>query len=121
MRIRTLKVLTMILALALATQPLQAFACDMEQNQHQHQHGDHSTMQMDHGADAGTDCCDPENSDTRDDCARMMGCGTCVAGNSIVSPLAQAALASAQVTIPDIGSGILLPSHASPPYHPPIS
>jgi hypothetical protein len=119
MRIRTLKVLAVFLALAVATQPLSAYTCDVEQNQRQA--GDHSMMQMDHGADTKADCCDPESSDPRADCVRTMSCGTCIAAASIISALSQPAPVREQATVLEAGSGKLPPSHTSPPYHPPNS
>jgi hypothetical protein len=116
---RSLEVLTFVLALAVAVQPPPAYACNMEQNQHQH--GDHSTMQMDHGADASADCCDPKNADTRDDCARTIRCGTCLGSPLIVALLPPAAPVIMHAPTFDIGAGKLLPGHTSPPYHPPIS
>jgi hypothetical protein len=113
MRTRTLKVLTVFLALVVSAQPLAVYSCDMEPNPQQPGHGDHSTMQMTPAADAGTDadCCDPKNSNTRDECARTMDCGTCLASTSIVSPLTQAASVAMQATSLDFGSRKLLPSH----------
>jgi len=112
------KFLTLLLALAVACLPLQAFACTMEPGQQM----DHSTMDMshmDHGDGAGASCCDPEQSAAHGDCAGFMSCGSCAAGTSMISPLPQSALVCLQTTAVDSGSGEIAPSHSSPPYHPP--
>jgi len=128
MRNPTKKILTLLLALAVACLPLQAFACNMgqgEQMDHSAMHEsqvDHSTMhgsQMDHPDGTGSDCCDPEDPASSGDCAGFEHCGSCTAGTSINSPLPQLAVICLQTTAVDSGSGEITPSHASPPYHPP--
>jgi hypothetical protein len=118
MRYPTKKCLTLLLALAVACLPLQAFACNMGQGEQM----DHSAMhesQMDHPDGTGSNCCDPETATSSGDCAALMHCGACTAGTSINFPLPQSALISLQTTPMDCGSGEIAPSHSSPPYHPP--
>jgi hypothetical protein len=128
MRSPTKKFLTLLLALAVACLPLQAFACAMDQGgQMDHSamdmsHMDHSAMdlsQMDHPDGSGASCCDSENATSSGNCAGFMYCGACTAGTSINFPLPQSALISLQSTPVHNGSGEITPSHASPPYHPP--
>ena len=113
------KVLTLLLALAVACLPLQAFACTMDQGGAM----DHSAMemsQMDHADRSGANCCDPETASSSGDCGALMNCGTCTAGTSINLLLPQQALINVQANPVDNGSPEISPSHASPPYHPPI-
>jgi hypothetical protein len=132
MRNRTKKILTLLLALAVACLPLQAFACTMGQGEHQGEQMDHSAMhesqvnhsavhmsQMDHPDGTGSNCCDPEDAASSGDCAGFEHCGSCTAGTSINSPLAQLAVICLQTTAVDSDSGEIAPSHSSPPYHPP--
>jgi len=118
MRSPTKKILTLLLALAVACLPLQAFACNMGQGEQM----DHSAVhmsQMDHPDATGSNCCDPEDADSSGDCAGFEHCGSCTAGTSINSPLPQLAVICLQTSAVDSGSGEITPSHASPPYHPP--
>jgi hypothetical protein len=128
MRNPTKKFLTLLLALAVACLPLQAFACTMDQaEQMDHSamdmsHMDHDAMdmgQMDHQGGTDSNCCDPETATSSGECAALMHCGACTAGTSINFPLPQSALISLQATPVENGSGEIAPSHASPPYHPP--
>ncbi|MSQ99696.1 MAG: hypothetical protein EXR85_10455, partial [Xanthomonadales bacterium] len=87
MRNPTKRFLTLLLALAVACLPLQAFACKMDQGQQM----DHSSMrtshmdmsQMDHGDGAGSNCCDPQHAAAPGDCAWFMHCGSCVATTTL--------------------------------------
>lgn len=118
MRKSTRKILTLLLALAVACLPLQAFACTMDQAEPM----DHSAMdmsQMDHGSGSADNCCDPEDTASSGDCAGFEHCGSCTAGTSINSPLPQLAMICLQTTVVDSTSGEITPSHARPPYHPP--
>jgi len=120
MRSPAKKFLMFLLALAIACLPLQAFACKMNPGQAM----DHAAMDMthmDHGDGASASCCDPQDTNSSGDCAGSMHCGACAAGTSMISPLPQLALVCLQTTALDSGSGEILPSHSSPPYHPPAS
>jgi len=128
MRSPTKRFLILLLALAVACLPLQAFACTMDQaGQMDHSamdmsHMDHDAMdmsQMDDADGSGANCCDPETATSSGNCAAFMHCGTCTAGTSMNIPLPQLALISLQTTAVDSDSGEIAPSHASPPYHPP--
>jgi len=117
------KFLTLLLALAIASLPLQTFACKMDPGQAM----DHSAMDMrhmdmshmDHGDGAGASCCDPEQSAAHGDCAWFMHCGSCVATTSLISSVPQAAFLNLPMIAVIIASGEIAPSHSSPPYHPP--
>lgn len=128
MRSPTKKFLTLLLALAVACLPLQAFACTMDQHEQMDHsamdmsHMDHSAMDMadmGHADGSGANCCDPETSTSSGNCAGFMHCGTCTAGTSINIPLPQLALISLHTTPLDSDSGEIAPSHARLPYHPP--
>jgi hypothetical protein len=104
--------------LAITTQPLQAGCCAMEIDQ-----GRSADMEMPMGMDHSDDhgCCDPQNSDSEEACENGSHCGFCTA----VTPLTPSSVRLADVWIhvysieADVGD--LLPSHASPPFRPPIS
>ncbi len=78
-------------------------------------------MHMNHADAVASDCCNPKGGNPRGDCAQFMNCGSCVASTPIISPLPQLALVCLHTTTVDTGSGEILPSHSSPPYHPPTS
>lgn len=117
------KFLILLLALAVACLPLQAFACNMDPGQamdHSSMHTSHMDMShMDHGDGAGSNCCDPQRAAAPGDCAWFMHCGSCVATTSLISPIPQAAFLNLPMLPVIIASGEIAPSHSSPPYHPP--
>ena len=118
MRNPTKKFLTLLLALAIACLPLQAFACNMKQGQAM----DHPSMDMshmDHGDGAGSNCCDAQHATVPGGCAWFMHCGSCVATTSLISSVPQAAFLNLPMIAVIIASGEIAPSHSSPPYHPP--
>jgi hypothetical protein len=131
MRNPTKKFLTLLLTLAVACLPLQAFACEMNPGQAmdhsatQMSSMDHSAMPMSHmdptaqAGGAGANCCDPQAATASGDCASFMHCGSCVAATPLFSHLPQAALVSLHILAVTMASGEIAPSHASPPYHPP--
>ena len=123
MRNPTKKFLTLLLALAVACLPLQAFACNMDPGQAMgHSAMDMSHMDlshMDHGDGAGSNCCDAQHAAVPGGCAWFMHCGSCVATASLISAIPQAAFLNLPMIDVIIDSGEIAPSHSSPPYHPP--
>ena len=118
---RQMKLLTlMVLILAISAQPLAAGGCAVDMDQ-----GETSVMEMPMGADMDHgddhDCCDPQSDDSDPSCDGGAHCGMCTA----VTPLLPASLKvngpwhSDYAFVTD--DGRLLPSHASPPFRPPIS
>jgi hypothetical protein len=140
-----MKSLCFILIIALTIQPLQAGVCAMAkdqgegpgENQAQTEQNHHHSMAMEHAATmshgmshgsnldhsdgAMPDCCDSNPAEQPADCADMNDCGSCFAGGSVLiassAPLEQWVI---QYKVPPI-SGEIVPSHAYPPFRPPIS
>jgi hypothetical protein len=142
-----MKSLSFILIIALTIQPLQAGVCAMvndqgegqSQNQLEvktsHQHSvssgpagamEHAMpmspgMNMDHSDEAMQDCCDSDSADQPTECADMNDCGSCYAGSSVLvalsTPLEQWLIQYKALP----SSGEIVPSHAYPPFRPPIS
>ena len=116
-----MKVLVLILVLAISAQPLQAGFCDMdmEKNQETSHHMDHSDM--DHSDQENHRCCDSDESDSPTGCDSNMNCGPCFVSFSMIPSLARF---FADITHSDalgLSPGVVLPSHTSPLYRPPIS
>jgi hypothetical protein len=112
-----MKLLILILILAISAQPLQAGVCDvnMEASQETSHHMDHS----DHNAH---DCCDKSGNDSQaEGCDGEMNCGVCFANVSTLSNSIKINPAWGQQYGHDLSSGVVLPSHSSPPFRPPIS
>ena len=109
-----MKVLILILAMAISTHPLLVGACAMESNQE-------ASHQMDQTDDRGHDCCDSDQDEQQEGCDGEMQCGSC---GTTVSALPDVFKVSArwenQHSL-NISSGLVLPSHSSPPFRPPIS
>lgn len=116
--------LAAILMFMIAAQPVQAGFCDMQPSGDAAAHAGmgHEGMQHDTQEDGrqGHDCCAPSDEDGKDSCDNMILCGTCSVATAAVSvvptiaPVPELALRS---YLNDSG---LPPSHASPPYRPPI-
>jgi hypothetical protein len=125
--------LSVILVLMIAAQPVQAGFCDMEPSdgtpryahtEHagmQHAGMQHAGMQDDGGQGAAShDCCtaDPESTPS---CDPLDQCGSCTTGLAAVPAL------NGPNAMPPYSHRVLLtpgqvaPSHASPPYRPPTS
>jgi hypothetical protein len=126
-----MKLLILILVLTLNLQPLQAGTCDMdmEKNQETSHHMDQTghmrhmdrTAQMDHTAQNQHDCCDSGGSDSGNSCDDQMQCGFCFANVSALPSLNRFASAWTQQYSLDFSAQLILPSHSSPLFRPPIS
>lgn len=114
-----MKFLSALLVLMIAAQPVQAGFCDMEL------HGDATATagQQHHPGEPAGDhsCCDPADGDDGTTCSDRLHCGSCAgtvaavaAGPSVAAPPDRA------TPWPLSGEGIT-PSHARPPYRPPIA
>jgi hypothetical protein len=111
-----MKFLILIFILSISIQPLQAGFCDMEMEMNQE--GAH---QMDHSEPDDHDCCESDNSDQTEGCDGEMHCGSCLAGASPLPSMIKINPAWGEHHSSRLSSGIVLPSHASPPFRPPIS
>ena len=136
-----MKSLCFILIIALTIQPLQAGVCAMapdqsedqaqvEQNHHHSMAMEHAPtmspnlsngMNMDHSGGEMPDCCDSDTAEQPADCADMTDCGNCYARGSVLvassAPLDQWLIQYRVLPT----SGEIVPSHAYPPFRPPIS
>lgn len=116
-----MKLWILILVLAISAQPLQAGSCDMdmEKNQETSHHMDHSDM--DHSDHEGHKCCDSDESDSPTGCDSNMNCGPCFVSVSMISNLTKLSAEFSHHYTPGLSSGVVLPSHTTPPFRPPIS
>ena len=124
-----MKILSVILVLMIAAQPVQAGFCDMEPSggapqpmNMQHADMQHEGMQHEMGHDgASHDCCAAANPDSGPGCDTLDQCGSCMAGTAAVPTF------NTPYALPAFGSRVLLatdqvlPSHAAPPYRPPTT
>lgn len=111
-----MKALVLILVLAISAQPLQAAACDMDTGKNQE-----SAHHMDMSGPSGHDCCDTEDTPSRDDCGAGMDCGMCFVSVSAVSVIPRHVPLWSRPVYRESSSGVVLPSHSSPPFRPPIA
>ena len=111
-----MRVLVLFLILAISAQPLQAGSCDMDV-----EHGQESSHHMEPSGLDGHDCCDPESTDSSEGCDGGMDCGFCFVSVSALSGPPRIAVFWSHHDMPETGSGVVLPSHSSPPFRPPIS
>jgi hypothetical protein len=111
-----MKLLILILVLAISAQPLQAGACDMDMEKNQE-----STHHMDMSGPNGHDCCDTEDTDSLDGCEAGMNCGMCFVSVSAISSIPRTVPVWSHLVYLESSSGVILPSHSSPPFRPPIA
>lgn len=126
-----MKILSVILVLMIAAQPVQAGFCDMGPSdgaaqhtpmQHDGQHDGQHGMQHGSGAPAsGHDCCDAQVSRPDQDCEGLSHCATCIAGLAALPVQdGQAAAGHYAYRLPLTESQVP-PSHSAPPYRPPTA
>ena len=116
-----MKFWVLILVLAITAQPLQAGGCpaEMEKSPETAHQMDHPGM--DHPGQDSHDCCDPDDSDVSSGCGGNMNCSPCFVSVPIIpNPTRISAIITQQHT-PGLSSGVVLPSHTTPPFRPPIS
>ena len=109
-----MKFLILMLVLTISAQPLQAGFCEMDMNQE----ASHHPKQAE---DANHDCCDSDDSEPQPACDGNMYCGFCSANVSVLPKTPGISSVWAGHHSPLITSGVVLPSHSSPPFRPPIS
>jgi hypothetical protein len=109
-----MKFLTLMLVMMISTQPLQAGFCDMDMSQDNSHHPEQSE-------DTSHDCCDTDDSETPQGCDGNMHCGFCSANTSALPDTLKVKPTWVNYYSPNLLSGIVLPSHSSPPFRPPIS
>jgi hypothetical protein len=113
-----MRILTLILILAISVQPLQAGHCDMGSEQGAAQDASHH---MDMGTAAGHDCCDTGADSGGGDCAGGFYCGPCATVVPLTTEFPRIAPLWQRSYVAESTSGVILPSHSSPPYRPPIA
>jgi len=111
-----MRILILLLVLAISTQPLLAGVCDMDMDKSQE-----SSHHMQDSENDGHDCCDSDESDTEDGCDGEMKCGACFANLSALPDIIKLSSSWDSHFSLDLSSGVILPSHSSPPFRPPIS
>lgn len=111
-----MKLWILILALAISAQPLQAGVCDMEMEENQE-----SIHLMDMSGKQGHDCCDTEDTDSRDGCDAGMNCGMCFVSVSAIFDIPRVEPVWSRSVYRESSMGVILPSHSSPPFRPPIA
>jgi hypothetical protein len=111
-----MKLLAAILVFMLAAQPVQAGFCDMGSDAAAAP-GQQHHLETDSD---GHGCCDPSDGDERLPCSERMHCGSCSTGVAAIPIAAVPAVTPHWTTLLPLSSGVLAPSHASPPYRPPI-
>jgi hypothetical protein len=112
-----MRTLALILILAVVAQPLQAGYCDMDAGQDQASAAHHMDGETD-----GHGCCDPGSSGSGATCKDDMNCRLCTAGVLVLPEFPRFdATPWPRPHLVALGDSRILPSHASPPYRPPIS
>ena len=113
---KVMKVLIFILVLALSAPPLQAGFCDMDMEK-----GQQNMHHMDKSSHGKHGCCDPEEADSPHGCDSGMNCGFCFVHATALPHVMKFVPAWERIYSVDISSGLVLPSHSSPPFRPPIA
>jgi hypothetical protein len=113
---KVMKTLVFILVLAISSQPFQAGFCDLSPETIQGT-GHH----MDDPDQGSHDCCDPKPMDSKDQCDNGMNCSRCFLPISALPVMLTPASTWEQCWFMGLSSGLVLPSHSSPPFRPPIS
>jgi len=111
-----MKLLILFLIVAISAQPLQAGFCDMDMEKSQE-----SSHHMELSDQDGHDCCDSDDSDTQEGCDGEMNCGFCFASVSALPSMIKMSATWTHDYSQGFSSGVVLPSHSSPPFRPPIS
>lgn len=115
---RAMRLLTLVLILAISAQPLQAGFCAMGMDQGQSSSTDMS-MDMDHGD--GHECCETDTNEADGSCEGGSHCGHCTLASPAIPSVLRVPVAWQPAGEFEISAGVLLPSHSSPPFRPPIS
>ena len=111
-----MKVLIFILVLAISAPPLQAGFCDMDMGKNQQK-----SHHMAKSEKADHDCCDPDRTDSPEGCDSGMDCGFCFVHATALPSVMKFTPTWERIYSVNFSSGLVLPSHSSPPFRPPIS
>lgn len=113
-----MKLLAAILVFLIAAQPVQAGFCDMDM-----QGNPDAAQEQQHHSESESDrhgCCDPSEGEEGLPCSDKMHCGSCSTSVAAIPIAAVPAAAPGWTTPAPLNSGVIAPSHTSPPYRPPI-
>lgn len=125
--------LSVLLMLLIAAQPVQAGFCDMkpsngapQQIGAQHAGMQHGSMQTGAQAEgeqdaAGHDCCAAADPEASTECDTMDQCGFCTVGTAAVPALDTPFAAPTFDYRAMMGADQITPSHALPPFRPPTT
>ena len=111
-----MKLLILILVLAISAQPLQAGVCDMDMEKNQE-----TTHHMDMSSSNGHDCCDTEDTESDEGCDAGMNCSMCFVSVSAIPSIPRIVPLWSHPVYRESSMGVILPSHSSPPFRPPIA
>jgi len=111
-----MKFLILLLVIAISTQPLQAGFCGMDLEKSQE-----SAHHVAPSDNSGHDCCDPGGTDSQDGCDSDMKCGPCFVSVPVLPAVMKVTPLWSHAFLPGYSAGVVLPSHSSPPFRPPIS
>jgi hypothetical protein len=118
-----MKFLILIIAIMIIAQPVQAGSCEADQGsstEHSVMHeGGDSHQGPDNGS--GHDCCDSDKVDPQQGCDHQLQCGLCTAGVLGFAVIPSSFFIPPVNYVSTLSSGMLAPSHSSPPFRPPIS
>jgi len=126
-----MKYLTLFLIVTIAALPLQADFCVVATNPDASEQssiiGQDSleSATQEHGrlgaAHGGHDCCNPGQEDPSDSCEFGLQCGFCTAGVLSINDINPPGSYFPMSRTENFNSGVMAPSHSSPPYRPPIA
>ena len=111
-----MRLLVFILILTIGVQPLQAGSCDMEMEE-----SPQTSHHMDMTSPQSHDCCDTKQSESTENCETGMDCGMCFVSVSAIPDIPRIYPVWNKPVYRGSSSGIMLPSHSSPPFRPPIA
>ena len=113
-----MKLLVLILALAISTQPLQAGFCAMDMGKSQE-----TPHQMDGATDTGHDCCDTDETDAQQEegCDGNAHCAPCFVSTPVLPVMARLQLSWTPQYAESVLPNLALSNPTSPPFRPPIS
>jgi hypothetical protein len=119
-----MKLLAAILVFMIAAQPVQAGFCDMQPSGDSAAHAgmQHDGIQhdMQGKGQPAHDCCAPAGEDGGGNCDNMVQCGACSVAAAAVFVLPAIGPVPDLVFRSCLNDSDVPPSHASPPYRPPI-
>ena len=115
-----MKYLISFMILVSSLQPLQAGGCAMDA-QTNGGHDTHHMAEADKMNAARHSCCDPAAPMAAQDCNQDMSCGSCHVSAAAPLSVNKLTIIWAMPGFRALSSGVVAPSHAAPPFKPPIA